>query len=92
MSALLGMSWVNPKISPILFVAFAGLTALFSASQDIVLDAYRIERFSEKEQAAGVAVFVLGYRLGTVFTFQAALLSTFMPSLKMIMLPSVSVR
>ena len=48
MSALLGMSWVNPKISPILFVAFAGLTALFSASQDIVLDAYRIERFSEK--------------------------------------------
>ena len=73
MSALLGMSWVNPKISPILFVAFAGLTALFSASQDIVLDAYRIERFSEKEQAAGVAVFVLGYRLGTVFSGAGAL-------------------
>ena len=49
------------------------LVALFSASQDIVLDAYRIERFREKEQAAGVAVFVLGYRLGTLFSGAGAL-------------------
>ena len=72
-AALLLMSFTNPKLSPGLFACWVFLTALFSASQDIVLDAYRIERFKEKEQAAGVAVFVLGYRVGTIFSGAGAL-------------------
>ncbi len=72
-AALVAMSLTNPKLSPLLFVVWALLVALFSASQDIVLDAYRIERFKEKEQAAGVAVFVLGYRFGTIFSGAGAL-------------------
>ena len=72
-AALLLMSVTNPKLSPLLFAAWVFLTALFSAAQDIVLDAYRIERFKPKEQAAGVAVFVLGYRFGTIFSGAGAL-------------------
>ncbi len=73
MAALVAMSVTNPGISPMLFAFWVVLAALFSASQDIVLDAYRIERFRPKEQAAGVAVFVLGYRVGTIFSGTGAL-------------------
>ena len=73
MAALVAMSVTNPGISPMLFAFWVVLAALFSASQDIVLDAYRIERFRPKEQAAGVAVFVLGYRVGTIFSGTVAL-------------------
>lgn len=73
MAALVAMSVINPGISPMLFAFWVVLAALFSASQDIVLDAYRIERFRPKEQAAGVAVFVLGYRVGTIFSGTGAL-------------------
>ncbi len=71
--SLLVMSISEPKVSPALFAFWVLLAALFSASQDIVLDAYRIERFKPKEQAAGVAVFVLGYRIGTIFSGAGAL-------------------
>jgi PAT family beta-lactamase induction signal transducer AmpG len=71
--SLFFMSVTNPKLSPILFIVWAFLTALFSASQDIVLDAYRIEKFKNTEQAAAVAVFVLGYRFGTIFSGAGAL-------------------
>ena len=74
MLSLVGMSLTSPQISPALFIVWVVLTAFFSASQDIVLDAYRIERFKPKEQAAGVAVFVLGYRFGTLFSGAGALL------------------
>ncbi len=43
--------------------AAAGLTmAFFSASQDILIDAWRIESFSEKLQGAALAFYVWGYR------------------------------
>ena len=48
-------------------------TVVASATQDIVLDAYRIESFNNREQGAGVAVFVLGYRIGTIFSGAGAL-------------------
>lgn len=63
----------DPKLSPMMFVVFVFMVALFSASQDIVLDAYRIEKFNTKEQGAGVAVFVLGYRFGLLFSGAGAL-------------------
>ncbi len=73
-SALVMMSLTNPATTPLLFVIWAFCVALFSASQDIVLDAYRIERFKPTEQAAGVAVFVFGYRIGTLFAGAGALI------------------
>lgn len=73
MLALLGMSATNPALHPWHMAIFAFLTVVASATQDIVLDAYRIESFSNREQGAGVAVFVLGYRFGTIFSGAGAL-------------------
>lgn len=72
--SLVLLSVINPLLNTGFFVVVVFLCALFSASQDIVLDAYRIERFAPKEQAAGVAVFVFGYRIGTLFAGAGALI------------------
>ena len=73
MSSILCMSTVNPSATPLTMAFFAVLVTIASASQDIVLDAYRIESFSSKEQGAGVAIFVLGYRFGLIFSGAGAI-------------------
>ena len=40
--------------------------ALTSASQDIVIDAYRVEILEERQPGAGAATVVFGYRLGQI--------------------------
>ena len=40
--------------------------AFFSASQDIVIDAYRVEVLEERQLGAGAATIVFGYRIGQV--------------------------
>lgn len=72
-AALWGMAMTDPALNPVHMACFAFLMTIASATQDIVLDAYRIESFSNREQGAGVAVFVLGYRLGTIFSGAGAL-------------------
>ena len=42
------------------------VVAFFSASQDIVVDAYRVEILEEQQLGAGSATVVLGYRIGQV--------------------------
>lgn len=72
--SILGMSQVDPvKYLWLLFV-LAVFVVIASACQDVVLDAYRIESFEDKEQGAGTAVFVLGYRIGMIFSGAGALL------------------
>ena len=58
----LGMS--NPKTGPGLTAFFALAVAFLSASQDIVIDAYRIEILDEEQQGAGAAMTQAGYRFG----------------------------
>ena len=43
---------------------FALLVSFFSASQDIVVDAYRIEILDDNSQGAGAAMTQFGYRIG----------------------------
>ncbi|MBE6452617.1 MAG: AmpG family muropeptide MFS transporter [Alphaproteobacteria bacterium] len=71
--SLWGMAITNPEINPYNMALLAFLTVLSSATQDIVLDAYRIESFNNREQGAAVAVFVLGYRSGVIFSGAGAL-------------------
>ena len=71
--SILGMSTVKPADAPLTMAFFAVIVTIASASQDIVLDAYRIESFNSKEQGAGVAIFVLGYRFGLVFSGAGAI-------------------
>ncbi len=50
------------------------LVAFFSASQDIVIDAYRIEILPKEELGAGAGVVVLGYRIAMWVATAGALL------------------
>ncbi len=50
--------------APLLAVAAAGLIALASATQDIAIDAWRIEIFPPRLQGAANSVYVWGYRVG----------------------------
>ena len=58
---LLGFS--NPAENLILTASFALLTAFFSANQDIIIDAFRIEILEDELQGAGAAATQFGYRL-----------------------------
>lgn len=72
--AILGMASVNPVEHMYALMFFALLTAFASATQDIVLDAYRVESFNNKEQGAASAVFMVGYRVGFIFSGAVALI------------------
>ncbi|MFL9709526.1 AmpG family muropeptide MFS transporter [Methylobacillus sp. Pita1] len=62
--ALLALSMSDPA-SSLWGVALAALlVTFFSASQDIVIDAYRRESLSDQELGLGSAMFVNGYRVG----------------------------
>ena len=55
-------------------VAFAALlVAAASATQDIVVDAFRVESLPENEQAAGMASYVAAYRIGMLASTAGAL-------------------
>ena len=73
LAAILAMAVVNPAEHTAWMALLAFVVAGCSASQDIVLDAYRIDSFETAEQGAGSAVFVLGYRLGMLFSGAFAL-------------------
>jgi MFS transporter, PAT family, beta-lactamase induction signal transducer AmpG len=62
--ALLGLSLSHPAANPWLLAALAMLVTFFSASQDIVVDAYRRESLADRELGLGSALYVNGYRLG----------------------------
>jgi PAT family beta-lactamase induction signal transducer AmpG len=72
-AAIVFLGLCDPKTSPFL-VAFAALmVATASATQDIVIDAFRIESLPENEQAAGMASYVAAYRIGMLASTAGAL-------------------
>lgn len=46
--------------------SLAVAVAFFSASQDIVIDAYRAEALAPRELGAGAALYIMGYRVGMI--------------------------
>ena len=56
-----------------LIAALAFLVAFFSASQDIAIDAYRIELFSKENQGFAVSFYTYGYRIGMLVSGAFAL-------------------
>src|SRR5246500_3895582 len=72
-AAILLLALADPAGSPI-FVAFAALVvATASSTQDIVVDAFRVESLPESEQAAGMASYVAAYRIGMLASTAGAL-------------------
>lgn len=73
MASIIALGLSNPIENPWWVALFALLVAFFSATQDIVTDAYRVEILSPDEQAAGAGVAVLGYRIGMIISGAGAL-------------------
>ncbi|MEB3309513.1 MAG: AmpG family muropeptide MFS transporter [Snowella sp.] len=72
--AIAGMALQDPDKALTLLAINALFIAIFSATQDIAADAYRTDVLEEPEMGAGVAVFVLGYRLALLTTGSLALI------------------
>lgn len=72
--SLLMLGTVSPQEQLNLVVLFAMLVAFSSATQDITLDAWRIESAPDFEQGAMAATYQLGYRLGMLLAGGGAFL------------------
>jgi MFS transporter, PAT family, beta-lactamase induction signal transducer AmpG len=70
----------NPKTDLTTIAVLAALMAFFSASQDIVLDAYRREILSDEEQGLGTAIHVNAYKVSSLIPGSLSLiLSDYLP-------------
>jgi PAT family beta-lactamase induction signal transducer AmpG len=63
---LVNMALSDPQTQLAALVAFAVVTAFSSATQDICIDAWRIEAVDDDYQAAMAGAYQLGYRLGMI--------------------------
>jgi MFS transporter, PAT family, beta-lactamase induction signal transducer AmpG len=73
MLGLVGMAWLTPtQLAP--FVAATLVVAFFGATQDIAVDAYRIEIAPTSDQGALVATYALGYRIALIVAGAVALI------------------
>ncbi|HVH78328.1 MAG TPA: MFS transporter [Stellaceae bacterium] len=71
--AILALGMTDPRFDPAATALAAVVVAFLSASQDIVIDAYRIELLKPDEQGAGAAATQWGYRFGLLASGAGAL-------------------
>jgi PAT family beta-lactamase induction signal transducer AmpG len=70
------LSFSNP-LNDLLYMAIIScMVAFFSASFDIVLDAYRIKSLTDDQQGLGATAAIYGYRIGMLFASSGALILT----------------
>jgi PAT family beta-lactamase induction signal transducer AmpG len=73
-AAILAMGLCNPKGSLIHMGVLALIVAFLSASQDIVIDAYRVEILSPDQQGPGAGMIQTGYRIAMLVSGAGALI------------------
>src|ERR1051325_11622509 len=71
--AILALGLTDPPADPAATALAVVVVAFLSASQDIVIDAYRIELLRPEEQGAGAAATQWGYRFGLLASGAGAL-------------------
>ncbi|MDR2787416.1 MAG: MFS transporter [Candidatus Accumulibacter sp.] len=72
---LFALSGLSPGEEPRLFAQWAVLLAFLSASQDVVVDAYRADVLADKsEHGLGASLHVFGYRLAMIVSGGIALI------------------
>ena len=67
----LACAWLalsDAAVAPLVTIAAAALVAFLSASQDIVIDAWRIETFPPAQQGLAMAAYVWGYRVALLMS------------------------
>jgi MFS transporter, PAT family, beta-lactamase induction signal transducer AmpG len=62
--SIAGLGLTNPSQHPGIMISAALLVTFFSASQDIVVDAYRREDLADSELGLGSSFYINGYRVG----------------------------
>jgi len=67
------ISTIDPMKDLYMLAVLVCSAAFISATQDIALDAYRIELHPDKDLAAGIATYVLGYRIALIVAGAGAL-------------------
>jgi PAT family beta-lactamase induction signal transducer AmpG len=72
--AIVLLASCNPRTAPFTVAIAALLVTTASATQDIVIDAFRVESLAESEQAAGMASYVAAYRIAALVSGAGALL------------------
>ena len=73
MAVIVLLAFCDPVLSPWTVAAAALLVSTASATQDILIDAFRVESLPEEEQAAGMASYVAAYRVGALVSGAGAL-------------------
>jgi len=87
MMSIVLLGFANPSEHFIYMVYAAVLVAFLSASQDIVLDAYRREDLPDEELGLGTSIFINGYRLGMILSGGIGMiLADYMPFSKVYMI------
>jgi PAT family beta-lactamase induction signal transducer AmpG len=74
---MLGITWMafsSPRYAALALAVLALIVAFTSASQDIVIDAYRTDILPEKERGIGSATFIMGYRIAMLVAGAVALI------------------
>jgi PAT family beta-lactamase induction signal transducer AmpG len=72
-AAIVFLGLCDPAAAPMTVAVGALMVAAASATQDIVIDAFRVESLNESEQAAGMASYVAAYRIGMLVSTAGAL-------------------
>ncbi len=72
-AAIVLLGTCDPTTSAVVVALGALLVATASATQDIIVDAFRVESLDESEQAAGMASYVAAYRIGMLASTAGAL-------------------
>ncbi len=71
--SIIFLGYSNPKENLYITAFFALMVAAFSANQDIIIDAFRIEILDDSSQGAGAAMTQFGYRIGGIMAGAGAL-------------------
>ncbi len=66
--SLIAIAYSDPLTHPYKVAWLAIIAAFFSASQDIVVDAYRTELLKPEERGLGTAFFITGYRMAMLIS------------------------
>jgi MFS transporter, PAT family, beta-lactamase induction signal transducer AmpG len=74
MAAIVLLGLTDPTVSTAIVALGALFVATASATQDSVIDAFRVESLPESEQAAGLASYIAAYRIGALVAGAGALL------------------
>jgi len=74
MILIAAISASSPLNAPLMVAVLALMISFTSASQDIVIDAYRTDVLHERERGLGAAVYVTGYRIAMLVSGAMALI------------------